>query len=215
MAEPHLYAVPGGAVVDGNGELDDDALILPGDVANLFNRNKRLEREIAALKAQITKLRAVDPDAETIGDILVYWKQECGHPRAQIPLDGKRAESVKAMLKLYPPETLRLAIDVVARVPWMGDYGQRYCEPGPGRKRKDDPTIIFRNEVTVERILRIALDEHVAADHGVYRAWLHEQCQCKPGLVKALAFLAERPPHGAVIAAAAVWAKTQQAGVGL
>lgn len=207
--EPHLRAVPDQPshlrVIDGNGEVADDATILPEDYANLWNRNKRLEREIAGLKGELTKLRRVDPKLEDIMEVLEYWRDRTNHPGAKLPVDGKRFKSVKTRLNDgFSTDQLKRAIDGVAAFPYEGDYGKRYAENDKGRKRKDELILhVMRDEQQVEARIRLA-----AGDGPVraYRGWLHKQCQAKPNLCRTLAFLAsEHTPHGSVLASAAIY----------
>lgn len=189
-------------VIDGQGEVDEDSVAIPSGEAVLLDRIKHLGWELAAAKGQIAKMRAADPQAETIKVILEYWRTKTNHPKAQIPLDGSRAKAVKKMLKMYSQEQLLSVIDAVAARPYMG-YGQRFCCPGEGRQRRDDIELIFRDESHVEQLLAVAADE----EHEAYRRWLHGVLKEHPQLIPALAVLAVMPPHGDVIAAAAIWAR--------
>lgn len=195
-------------VITGDGELAGDLTAIPSDEAVLVERLKKAGREIAALKGQIARLVAVDPNADTVTALLQHWQKTCGHPRAKIPLDGVRADAIRKMLKAkYTPEQLRAVIDAAAEQPWMGDYGQRHPTPGEGRKRRDELTLICRDEKHVEDLLRLGTGANTLRE---YRRFLHRLVQEHPRLITALALLAAREPvRGEVLASAAMWAKTQ------
>jgi hypothetical protein len=195
-------------VVHGaTGEVAEDLTPIPTDVACLVDELVDLRRKLAAVRAQLTKLRTVDPDAETIMGLMEYWRERCRHPRARLPVDGARWEKTKARLADFEVGELREAIDACAAYPFMGRFGVRYCEPGPDRKRRDELTLIFRDERHVEELVGLGRERAREDCHRAYGRWLHGQCRARPGLVRALALLAEREPHGEVLARAAIWAK--------
>lgn len=191
-------------VIDGQGELDLDSVAIPTAEAILLERIKKLGWELAAAKAENTKLRAVDPQAAVVRGRLERWQRKC-HPKAKIPVEGKRWKIVKARLADgYTPEQLDAVIDVAAALPFE-QFGRRYCEAGPGRVRRDDITFVFADETRVDRLLTLTDDD----EHESYRRWLHGLLTEHPKLVPVLALLAVRPPHGEVLAAAAVWARRE------
>ena len=221
MAEPHLR------VVDGNGEIDDDARVLPGDYALLVEQNAKHLRTIAALKGQLARLRKVDPQAATIEKVLVHWKLKCRGPtsRVQLPLDGARADAVrKALRRLIEAdedpelasaakhaeaaqaaearavERILAAIDGCARFPFER-YGEHFGEPGPGRKRRDELVYILANEVRMEKLADlIEYDERRRA----YQAELWRMLQSQPNLRLVLATLGPEP-EGEILARAVRW----------
>jgi hypothetical protein len=201
-----VTGAPNLRVITGEGEIAEDLTAIPSDEAVLVERLKKAGREIAALKGQIARLAAADPNAETVTALLQHWQKTCGHPRAKIPLDGVRADAARKMLKAkYTPEQLRFVIDVAAEQPWMGDYGQRFTEPGDGRKRRDELTLLFRDEKHVEDLIRLGTGANTLRE---YRRFVHRLVQEHPKLVTALALLAAREPvRGEVLASAAMWAK--------
>ncbi len=171
-------------VIDGNGELDDDSAVLPADYATLEELNRKLRREIAALKGQITRLTRVDPQADVVVGLLAYWRATCHGPRSrvEIPLEGKRGDIVRKTLKRFleadedpelahpdkatqaaatetavarAAERIRTAIDGAAKLPFEGRYGRRYAEPGEDRKRKVELLYILRDEVKLEQFTAI------------------------------------------------------------
>lgn len=196
-------------VVDGHGELDTDSVPIPSDVALLVEEVIDLRRKVAALKGQITKLRKVDPRASEISEVLEYWLLKCkgNSPRVKVPLDGSRAKAVSNMLKLYDVYQLKRAIDALAAFPWA-QYDRRYCEAGPGRVRRDELEVAFRDERHVEALLALSDGDE---EHKAYRRFVHGLIQQHPLIVAALAMLGQQEPHGSVLASAAKWAAAKEA----
>lgn len=194
-------------IIDGHGEVSEDLTPIPTAEAMLVDEIVMLKRQCASLKGQITKLRKVDARVDEIGEVLEHWRAVC-HPRALIPIDGARAKAVKDRLEEGSTvEDLRAAIDYVVEYPYMAEFGVRHCEPGKGRRRNDELTVIFRDEAHVAKLLREAKERESDTAHADYARWLFEACKVRPALKPELAFLAEREPHGSVIARAAVWAR--------
>lgn len=209
-----MSARPNLRVLDGDGEVTvrEDLTPILSETAALVEELVDLRRKLSATRGELTKLRKADPKREVICDILEHWKQRTGHLGAQVPVDGKRFKVVKARLNDgYTPDQLKRAIDGVAAFPYEGEYGKRYAEKAKGRKQKDDLALhIMCDEVQVDKRIRLAEADW---SYETYRTWLYEQCQAKPNLRHALAFLAsEHTPHGSVLASAALWAKHQQGG---
>jgi hypothetical protein len=199
-------------VIDGNGEIDDDLTAIPTDEALLIERLKKLERLIARRDLEIQRLKVglVEPEAEVICNILEFWVARCrgGSKRVKIPLTGQRAWLTLQRLKdNYTPEELKRAVLIAEQFPFV-HYGRRECEAGPGRERKDDIIDLFRNEATVDKLLRLELD---TAGHKAYEHFVHGLTKQQPEVLSVLALLAEQEPHGEVLARAARWAKRQQA----
>lgn len=223
-------------VIDGNGELDDAHTVLPADYALLVEECRKLLREKAALKAQLTKLRKVDPQAETIEGLLAYWRNTCHGPSArhEISLDTKRAEVVRRALRRLiendpdpelttadkglravalhsaterAVERIRTAIDGAACFPFEGPYGRRYGEHAEGLKRKVDITYILRDEIKLEQFERLREgDEKRIA----YAHELHERLRKSRPLRQTLASL--DPEHGELLARAIRWCQRQERG---
>jgi hypothetical protein len=202
---PNLKLVSVNTVTGESFEEDAGAVLLPEDYATLEQLNRKLRRENAALKGQLTLLRKVDPDAELIREVLEDWREQTGHPRSAIPLDGKRAAAVAKMLKLFSVEQLKTVNAVAGRFPYE-QYGERFCEPARGRKRRDDAEFLFHDEVRVEKLLAQA---HRDNTHGYYRDWLMRACEAYSATVVVLAMLGDREPHADVILSAIAWARTQ------
>lgn len=192
-------------VINDHGELDEDSVAIPTREEALVEEIVELRRKLSAARGQITRLSKIDPEADKITRILERWQEKL-HPKAQVPLDGSRAKATKKMLAIYTEEQLLAAIDNAAARPWMGAFGERFCCPGPGRKLRDELEMLFRDERHVDELLVLRADE----DHLAYRRWLRDLLAEHPKLVPALGLLAVRPPHGDVLAAAAVWARSQR-----
>jgi hypothetical protein len=202
-----VSARPDLRVIDGNGELADDLTPILSDAAALMEVVVKQRQEIAALKRQAAKMAAVDPDAETIADTLEYWREKTGHTKAKIPVDGRRWRIVKARLKDgFEADRLKRAIDGVVAFPFEGDYGERFAEPGPGRKRKDDVVNAMRDEELTERRIRLAEGDGPMRE---YRRFVFNVCRQHPSLVDGLALLGGQDPNGQVLARAVVWARKE------
>ena len=200
-AARHLRAV------DTNGQLVEDVTPVPSEVAALTQQLVDAQRKIAALKGQITRLRKVDPRASDIMDVLEHWRTVCKHPKADIPLDGKRAEYVAKMLAVpFTVEDIKQACDGVAKFPYE-EYGQHYAEPGPKRKRRTDIPYICRDEVKLAQLRDLAVRDN---GEDWYREWLWDLCQRVHFVPTVLAHLGKYEPSADVLLKAIVWARGQQ-----
>ena len=194
-------------VVDGaTGEISDDSVAVPSEVAALTQRLIQAERTIQALKGQITKLRAVDPLAEDVAAVLEHWREQTNHPRAAIPLDGSRADAVRKMLKLFTVQQLNTVSDVAGALPYA-HYDRRYAHPGPNRQRRDDACYLFANERRVEAFLALAEQD---TEYASYAAWIYGLTQRFPRFLRMLAYLGTHDPHGDVLERAVRWARAQE-----
>jgi hypothetical protein len=205
-----LRVLEGGQRIDEDGEVyvQSSELALVKQQLKEAEEALRLERaKVTKLKREKSELQEVDPEGPAIMDVLTHWKEVTGHPKATIPLSGRRAAAVRRQLRNFTADELKLAATGAGKFPWER-YGKHYAEQGvkeDGREHRNDATYIFaNNEKRIEYLIGLA-----AADpgHEQYAKWLHEQCCRRPLLVKSLAWLAlEREPHGEVIARCAVWA---------
>lgn len=197
-------ALPDRRIIDEQGQLDLDAVAVPSREAVLTDQVVDLRRQLNASRQENTRLRKLDVDAETIMERLERWQAKC-HPRAKIPVEGKRWKVVKARLADgYTAEELDRVIDIAAELPFE-QFGRRYCEAGQGRVRRDDLVFLFADETRVDRLLASTSDE----THEEYKAFVWQALQEAPQVCSVLAMLAGREPHGEVLAAAAVWARRQ------
>lgn len=204
MNAPNLKLVSVNTDTGETVEEEDGSVILPGDYASLEQLNRKLRRENAALKGQLTLLRKVDPEAETITEVLEHWRAATNHSACAIPLDGKRAAAVAKMLKLFTPEQLKTVSDVAGRFPFE-QYGERFCCPAKGRKRRDGADFLFHDEVRVEKLLELADREN---DHAEYRAWVWKSCLIhEDRVLSVLSLLGHHEPHADVLVEAVRWAR--------
>ncbi len=164
-------------------------------------------RTSAALRGQLSAQKKRTALKREVGEVLGYWHRRCrnGNKQVKVPLDGKRADAVSAMLGAFSVDELKRAVDGAHKFPYE-QYGRRFELPGPGRERRDDVTFICANETRVERLIALASAD---TDREEYRRFVHALCKRHPLLLAALAMLAEREPHGSVLAAAAKWARTE------
>lgn len=220
-------------VIDGQGEVDDDSAVLPGDYALLVEQNAKHLRTISGLKAALSRLHSVDPQAEAVEAVLVYWKTRAhgSSPRVQIPLDGARATAVRRTLKrLVEADTdpllasagraehaaaledatdralarIKAAIDGAVLKPFEGRYGKRFAEPQPGAKRKVDLVYILRDEVKMEQFIGLAEDDERRL---AYRAELHHRLTTRPMEMQLLASF--NPEYPEILGKAIRWAQSQ------
>lgn len=214
MADRHLVVIDG-----GSGEVDDTSAVLPADYALLEEAHRKVLREKAALKAQLTKLQRADPNASAVEGILIYWRNRLRGPtsRVDVGLHSKRADVVRKRLVAMMDgddtsaavERIQSAIDGCAAMPFEGAYGKRYAEDGEGRKRKDDLTYILRDEVKMEQFEAIveADDRRLA-----YRAELKRRLDNEPNLRLVLASLYYKGEvYGEILARAVRWCATEVA----
>jgi hypothetical protein len=187
VPEPHLRVV----TVNEQGQVDEQGY-LPSDYLLLVEENRKLIREKAALKGQLTKLRKVDPQAETIEGLLVYWRNRLRGPAStvDISLDGKRADKVrKAIARCVEAdqceegdpveraaERIRTAIDGCAMFPFEGAYGRRFSEQVKGSIRKDDLAYVLRDGPKQEQFeaLREADEKRIAYARDLHRRLLEQ-----------------------------------------
>jgi hypothetical protein len=146
--------------------------------------------QIGKLKKELRDLRAVEPEALVIKDVLDYWRERC-KPTATIAVGGKRWEKVRGRMKdnldrghPFTPAELKLAVDGALLDPWLS---------GRDRKSKGylDAETIFRDAEMVERLLSLAVGFEAnagvglgelleVADEMLFVGWpmLLEQCTC-------------------------------------
>lgn len=241
-------------VIQGTGEVPDELDGLPASV--LANRVRTLraqveglsrdlraaEEDMRVLRAQrnaykglLTKMQRVDPQAETIENVLAYWRATCCGPRSrvEIPLDGKRADVVRKTIRRLvendpDPELasantdvqsaaltsateravarIKSAIDGAARFPFEGRYAKRFAEPVQGAKRKVEITYVLRDEVKLESFERL---HEVDARRLAYRADLKRRLDTQPNLRAILASF--DPDYGEILARAIRWCQQQEA----
>lgn len=216
-------------VIEGHGGEIVLGDVVPDDYALLEEANRKLRREVAAFKGQLSRLRKVDPQAATVEKILSHWRNKLRGPtsRVQLPLDGKRADAVRKCLRqlvendedpdLANPdkeqhaeamqraearavERILAAIDGCARFPFES-YGEHYGEPAPGRKRRDELTYILASEIRMEKLAALVeSDERRIA----YAAEIWRMVQTQPNLRLVLAQFGPEP-QGELLARLVRW----------
>lgn len=203
MNAPQLKLV----VNQETGELDDDSVAIPSDKALLVEQIVELRAKLAA-EIRKNKPKVVDAVAADAMDVLAHWKTVVmkDHPNVKIKMFGARWKVVNARLaEGWTAAELKTVADVASRFPYER-YGERFCEPGQGRTKRDDATFIYHDEVRVQRLLEMKQRENT---HQFYREWLHRACERYSATVVVLAMLGDREPHAEVLLEAIKWARTQ------
>lgn len=120
--------------------------------------------QIGKLKRELREFRAVEPEAETIRDVLTYWRDRC-KPRAAIAPAGKRWEKARARLREKledrPPmtvEELKLAVDGALLDRWHTQKGMEH---------RLDAEFLFRSYESVERLRDLAIGFKAHAGIGL------------------------------------------------
>lgn len=83
-------------------------------------------------------------DRQQITEVFNYWRSRCGHEKAT--LTKERRSKIRARLRLFTPDQLKQAVDVVAEDPFYqgdNDRGQRY----------DFPETFLKNDSAVDRLI--------------------------------------------------------------
>lgn len=224
--KPDLKLVPGGQPFDETGEV----YVPSSELAELQQQLEDLQRahakelaNVRRLKRQLEDQQLEEAEGPLIMEVLEHWAKAMGTPDAEIPLTGRRAAAVRKRLKEMVGakkadraedlrerqqavvEHLKRVADGAAKFPYEA-YGERFCELGTkaqGRKRRADAIYIYANEKRIQELEALA---DVDNGHEAYAKWLHGECKRDPVLLRSLARLGVREPHGEVIARAVVWA---------
>jgi hypothetical protein len=154
-----MSARPDLRVINSDGELvQDDPLVLEHE--ELKRKFFGLLGENGKLRKQIAELRGLEPEAETIREILHYAKERYGKPRQEIIEGGERWEKCRARLRDKPegrgqrtPEELKLAIDGALLEPWLN--GTAPNAPKDGRYL--DAKTVFKSPEQVAKLRDLAL----------------------------------------------------------
>lgn len=210
---------------------------LLAEITDLQLDLKSKRATIGALRRQITIQNRVDGLDGVIEGLLIHWRNTLRGPDSSVcvDVDSKRGESVRRRLKALiqadpdpglanPDKTarenahelaaeraairIRAAIDGCARAPFMGAYGKRYPDDGPGRRRKDDLHLhILKDEVSMERFEAIV---ELEPRRLAYRAFLADELRRSPSL---RAILASLGPYcdGETLARCVRWCASQEA----
>lgn len=111
------------------------------DVENANLEIKRLRRALNARQIDESGRRKRHPNHEVAERLFEFWKEECGHPRAQ--LGFKREKALLARLEQYEPREIAMAIRGAAKAAYVDEKGVRH----------DDIELICRDEVKLEKFI--------------------------------------------------------------
>jgi hypothetical protein len=84
--------------------------------------------QIKAFKRDRENERLQDPARDQIVAIFDYWRERCHHENARF--DGKRFDLIKARLRSFTPDELRMAIDGAAVDAYVDPSGKRHDRLG-------------------------------------------------------------------------------------
>jgi hypothetical protein len=132
-----------------------------------YSLQERALRSERRLRAKAEKERddafAEDPDADQVREVLEHWR-ELLHPRALIPLGGKRAEKVRGRLSEgHTVRDLKQAVDGARAFPYDVGYGRRSAS-GSKDQQRTDLTYVCRDETTVAKLQALALSAPFPGD---------------------------------------------------
>lgn len=142
-------------------------------------------RKINALKTELSRQRKEHPNAKAAAALFDHWKTVTGK-NSNTVYGEAREKALLERLVQFSEEQLRLAIDGVAAMPYVGRKG-RQANPGPGAKRYDELTLVLRDETTVERFIGYGMEAKGIMDvPGMGRVnvqsipeSLLERCDCR------------------------------------
>jgi len=118
----------------------------------LVEQEKRgLLRRINALKTELSRQRKEHPNAVAAKRLFDHWVTALGK-NANTVYGEKREKALLERLVQFSEDDLRLAIDGMASVPYVGRKGRQH-DAGYGAKRHDELTIVMADETTVERFM--------------------------------------------------------------
>ena len=98
------------------------------DFDALVREHTKVIRQRNALLKDRERERELDPDRAVIMDVFDYWRERCHHPNARF--DAKRFDLVKARLKTFTADELRMAIDGAAVAAYVDPTGKRHDRLG-------------------------------------------------------------------------------------
>ena len=132
--------------------------------AQLTDAHEYLQKEVIALRAQISRLRrdrnerVADPLLEEAQELFDYWREKLA-PKAK-EFSGKRLEAVLARLRPDPqnrPDEIRAAIDGVARLPYVTANGR--AASGQTKERQVELELICRSEANLQRFASYLVED--------------------------------------------------------
>lgn len=141
------------------------------ELSKLQSQNMALLGKIGRLEAELTKRRGDSPKAVQVKGLHKHWCEALplsGKPR-KAKLGPAREKAYLFALTNYDEDFCLQAIDGCALKPFVGPKGRQATTDG-GAKRFDDPTLIFRDETTIERFAGYVDEANEADDAAVARA---------------------------------------------
>ena len=127
-------------------------------VEALQRENLYLAMRNGKLKAQVERDLGEDAESAVVIDIIEYWAATTGHGKAKVSAAGERAKYVRKALKLgHTPDELKEAIDGAAAYPFVVNKQRSKTGKDPeGKDRYDDLPTVFRDEVQIQRMRKLA-----------------------------------------------------------
>lgn len=135
----------------------------------LEKQKEDLKEEVKALQQELTvqlmqkgKLKAArerelgeGAEAAVVIDVIEYWASRTGHERAKVSAAGARADAVRKGIRLgHEVEELKEAIDGAAEFPFV--VNKERSRTGTEKQRYDDLPTVFRDEVQIARMRKLA-----------------------------------------------------------
>ena len=123
---------------------------------------EKLQDELTMKLMQIGKLKAArerelgqGAEAAVVIDVIEYWAAKTGHTKAKVSAAGARADAVRKGLRLgHSPDELKEAIDGAAEFPFVVNKSR--SRTGTEKQRYDDLPTVFRDEVQIARMRKLA-----------------------------------------------------------
>ncbi len=98
------------------------------DFDALVQEHTKLLRQRDALLRDRDRERELDPQRAVIMEIFDHWRERCGHPNARF--DGRRFDLIKARLRTFSVDELKMAIDGAAVDAFTDSKGKRHDRLG-------------------------------------------------------------------------------------
>lgn len=145
-------------------DIHDRLICVTEERNGLVDQVASMARQIAALKAELTKQREDSPKMVEARGVFDYWVDKLGKTK-RTTFGPKRQKAVIARLNERAlsdsedrKDDLLLAVQGLARKPFVGPKG-RQADDGPGCAKCDELEIAMRDETAVERFMGYALEE--------------------------------------------------------
>lgn len=141
----------------------EEVELLHNDLQNSEAENRRLRRQVTALKNELKRQRKEHPRYDAAKRLFDLWFEKLGK-RSNTIFDERREKTLLAMLDAYEARgidgegLMHLAILGLSKKPYVGPRG-RQSTPGPGAKRFDDLKYAVQDAESVERFMAYAEEE--------------------------------------------------------